>query len=46
MYFSGATTVSMESYTKTTLKQNADKVILHIGTNESKIDKRTTRNRK
>ena len=34
MHFSGATIACMESYIKPTLKQNTDKVILHIGTND------------
>ena len=34
MHFSGATIACMESYIKRTLKQNTNKVILHIGTND------------
>ena len=34
MHFSRAATACMESYIKTTLKQNADKVNLHFGTSD------------
>ena len=34
MHFSRAAAACMESYIKTTLKRNTNKVILHIGTSE------------